>query len=292
MRRDRSHNTNTTLKGNVSIMPNINIEDAVTADIATLTNAASMVASAVERYTTAKRDTAAAVYTTPLVALATAPSKDAAGAAFSHLVDMLEGEDVEELATLLELAAKLSNKLAVSLATLDTAPAVVAAEHLVGLAASPYQLVSDDLLVAAGVAVTAWKSAYTSYQQASGANVARQTGAPRRGGRGGRGSRGPGKWLEDHGWYFTCECQSCGHVITSASNLGSFSHEMAKHWPSCRGADGGPIRDAAGNRVERIYAGEPAMDAISAAMYAVADGAPMAEAEGMVIRHVDATAAA
>lgn len=267
------------------------IEEKVGADIALLEEGAATVAHAVERYQHAKANTAGSKVVTPLVGFVTAVNAQDGIAQLTAMSERLEGEDIEEIAELVKLATSLANKLAVSLATLDTAPYVTAAERLVGIAAMPYVELPEDVEVAAGAAVTAWKAAFTSYQQASGANVVRRVaGGPRRGGRG--GSRGPGKWLEDHGWYFTCECQSCGHVITSASNVGSFSHEMAKHWPSCRGENGGPIRDAAGNRVERIYAGDPVMDAISAAMYAVADGEMVAEAEGMVIRHVDAQAVA
>jgi len=273
----------TTLKGNEPKMSNININDAVSADIATLTTAADVVASAVERYNVAKRDTTAALFTTPMVALATAVDKDTAGAAFSHLVDMLEGEDVEDLAHMLEIASKLASKLAVTLATLDTAEYVKAAERLVGLAASPYQLVSDELLTAAGAAVTKWKAAYASYQQASGANVRRVTGrargglsGPQRGPTG--GTRGVGKWFEDHGWFFTAACPHCDHVVQSASNTGSFAHEMAKHM--------GTHRPDAEGRAQRPYEGDAEYDHARDAMYAVAaDDGPESETtpEGWVV---------
>ena len=262
--------------------PTMNIEDKVAADIAALTQGADVVSSAVARYTEAKRDTSGAAYTTPLVALATATAKDD-GTTFAAVIDRLEGEDAEDLAHLLELATALANKLSISLATLDTAPYVTAAERLVALAASPYQLVPDEMLTEAGKAVTTWRAAFTSYQQASGANVARNVGKRRGGLSGGNrgptgGTRGVGTWFTEHGWFFTAACPHCDHVVQSASNTGSFSYEMAKHM--------GTHRPDAEGRAQRPYDGDAEYDHARDAMYIVAadDGPDSATSpEGWVV---------
>jgi len=258
------------------------IEEQVAADIAALEDGAATVSAAVDQYKAHKADMRGAAISTPLVALVNAALKPEQVAAFA---DRFAGTG-PALESILREVTALVAETNVTLATLDVAGFAVAADRLTALAKSPYQLVEDDVMVAAAAAVTKWSAAYTGYQQASGANVARQTAGPRRGKP--RGSRGPGKWLEDHGWYFQATCENCGKVITSASNPGSFSDAMANHWPTCR-----DVRDNDGNRVDRLYIQDPELQAINEAMYAVADGkVTEASASGMTIRRVDANASA
>jgi hypothetical protein len=252
------------------------LEEKVQADIAALEDGATTLTATVTKYNEAKKDTAGASVTTALVALAKAGREDNV-AAVEHVQGKLDNEvDRELLEMILASAEELANKLAVSLDTLDMAAWTTAAERVKGYA----PLLEDEMAVAAGTALTHWTTAKASFEQASGANVKRQTGRGRPGGLSGPqrgptgGTRGVGKWWEDHGWFFTAACPHCDHVVQSASNTGSFAHEMAKHMGKHR-EDG-----------VRPYDGDAEYDHARDAMYEIADdnGPDMVTtAEGWVV---------
>jgi hypothetical protein len=280
-----------------------NIEDRVLADADTLESMTGAVEFAVAQYNERKNDHAIDPIAVPLAALvnATARNKDAAWGAMGRALELLDGEP-EPLVEFLTLAEQLHKRFAPAIDTMDISAAVAAAERLTALAASPYvdDMVDADTLAAAKAIVAKWKVAEAGYLAVIKAgDKTRTTYQVGRGGRGnprGRGGRGRGAWVEEHGWYFDAVCESCGAHVSSRSNTGSFQNDMAKHWPSCRGENGGPIMyvgdDGVSRRVERVmwhdvdpeYAA--AHDGFSNAMYAVARDVDQAEGGGFIISRV------
>jgi hypothetical protein len=279
------------------------MSDGIAADAEALVTAAADLDNRLAAWQSRKDDHTLDAITGPLGTLvrnySTAP--DASMKALLAARDVLGESEADRLMNDIHAAFR---KLSVSLDTVDITEPTAAAQRIADLLKVSYlkAALGDDLWESIETAYNIWQISATAYLEALKAAtpvVQYRTGRGGRGGsRGGTGTRGRGQWLEDHGWYFVANCHSCGADVTSRSNPGSFQNDMAKHWPSCRGPAGGPIKLPDGSTLDRVMWRDEnpewadAHDGFSRAMYAVRDGAQQADGGGFTISRAVESAAA
>ena len=254
----------------------------VVEDTATLVAACKDLASKLDLYNARKDDKVLEPFSKPLAALIgnATTAKEASEAAVVRAYEVLGKQLTDRFC---KAAQEFYAGLSVTLETVDVAKALEAYVGLSDLLKVRYLKASfpEDVWNGASDACSQWELVFGLYETTLKAerdskapksyqyNTGRR-GTPRPGG------RGIGQWVEEHGWKFVATCSNCHRQVTSGSALGSFQNDMAKHWPSCRGENGGRIM-LDGAPVDRIMWGDnvpeyaAAHEGFTNAMYAVRD---------------------